>query len=452
MSAALKPPNATGAPDPPPAWERRIRSVARGERRKLVAQLPLRLLAVLCLVGPMLFAVLLKVQSGSPSDALFGAWVHTSGFAVSLVVLGFSANWGFPLIAGVLAGDLFAAEDRQGTWKTLLGRSRTLSELFAGKTVTVMLFALALGALLALSSIVAGLALVGAHQLVDFGGRELAPGRLVVLVVLSWVICLLPLLAYTSLAILFSVATRNGIVGVLGPIVVALVTQLLDLIGKGIWVHLLLIGSAFDAWHGLFAPHMFLGPLAVSILVCLGWIGATLGASWMILDRRDFVPSSSAARAGWRTPVRITASATALIAVLALACGWGPVGVTAPRLIAGFTPEFRRLTLLQQQLLGHPIPTGAHYRILPTCGGGRGTRQQGPGDWTCTMNVYVILPGTAQPLTDTPVSYDLSVQDNGCYKASSPPAYVGKALIRDTHGQMVVNPLVTIYGCINILR
>ena len=89
------------------------------------AQLPLRLLGVVCVLGPFAFAVLLKVQSGAPADALFGAWVHTSGFAVSLVVLGFAGNWGFPIIAGVLAGDLFAAEDRHGTWKTILTRSRT---------------------------------------------------------------------------------------------------------------------------------------------------------------------------------------------------------------------------------------------------------------------------------------------------------------------------------------
>ena len=48
-------------------------------------------------LGPFAFAVLLKVQSGAPADALFGAWVHTSGFAISLVVLGFAGNWGFPI-------------------------------------------------------------------------------------------------------------------------------------------------------------------------------------------------------------------------------------------------------------------------------------------------------------------------------------------------------------------
>jgi ABC-2 type transport system permease protein len=425
-------------------------ATARTERRKLIAQLPLLVLTVVAILGPLIFAVLLKIQSGTPSDALFGVWVHSSGYAVSLVILSFAANWGFPIMAGVLAGDMFAGEDRQGTWKTILTRSRSLEEVFAGKVLTAVLLALGLGLILAVASLVAGLSLVGAHPLLDFGGRELSPGHVLLLVGVSWLICLPPLLAYTSLAILFSVATRNGIIGVLGPVVVALITQLLNLIGKGVWVHLLLVGSAFDGWHGLFAGHVFLGPLLISLVVSLTWIAAALGGAWRILARRDFIGDGDVSRTGWRAPVRIALASAALIAVLALGSGVGPVGVTARRLTASFAPEFRRLTMLQQNLLGHPIPAGARFRILPMCGT-RGTRREGPGDWSCTMHVYVVLPGGTAPLTDTPVSYDLSVQSNGCYKASSPPAYVGAAQIRDTHGRLVVNPLVIIYGCLDIL-
>ena len=155
----------------------RVRSAARTENRKLMARLPLRLVAVLCLLGPFAFAVLLRVQSGTPSDALFGVWVHTSGFAVSLVVLGFAANWGFPIVAGALAGDLFASEDRLGTWPTILTRSRSLEEVFAGKVLAAATFrAIGSGVLLAVSSLAAGLSLVGAQPMVDLAGREL-PGR-----------------------------------------------------------------------------------------------------------------------------------------------------------------------------------------------------------------------------------------------------------------------------------
>jgi len=60
----------------------------RAESRKLQAQLSTRLLALVCLLGPFAFAAVLSGQSASPADTLFGVWVHSSGFALPLVVLG----------------------------------------------------------------------------------------------------------------------------------------------------------------------------------------------------------------------------------------------------------------------------------------------------------------------------------------------------------------------------
>ena len=130
------------------------------------------------LAGPFAFALVLRLQNGAPADALFGTWVHQSGGALSLVVLSFAANWGFPVIAGVLAGDLFASEDRHGTWKTVLTRSRSLRDVFAGKVLAAFGYALALAALIAAASVVAGVVLVGTGTVADFGGRLLDGGGL----------------------------------------------------------------------------------------------------------------------------------------------------------------------------------------------------------------------------------------------------------------------------------
>lgn len=419
------------------------------ERRKLTAQLAPRLLLLVCVVGPFAFAGILKIQSGTPADTLFGAWVHSSGFAISLVVLGFAASWGFPVIAGVLAGDIFSSEDRFGTWKTMLTRSRTRREVFAGKLLAAMSLSVALVTVTAVASLAAGLLLVGGQSLVGLGGQLVSPGRSLVLVLVSWLICVLPVLAYTSLALLFSIATRNGIVGVLGTILVALATALLDLIGRGVWVHMLLIGSAFDGWHGLFAAHPFYGPLGVSILVSLIWIVASLSAPWLILRRRDFIGASGPRRSGWLTAARVVAASAVLIAVLAIASNWGPVGVTASRLRAAVTPEFSNLTLLQQSEFGRTVPAGASLEILPHCSPHAGA-SGGPGDWTCTLDVYTPQPGKV-PFEQTPVAYDVSVQSNGCYKAESPPSFVGQQTIRDAQGKNVTNPLFVVYGCFNTL-
>jgi ABC-2 type transport system permease protein len=427
-----------------------VRAAFRVERRKLANQLAPRLLALVCLLGPFAFAGVLKVQSGSPADSLYGVWVHSSGFAVSLVVLGFAGQWGLPLMAGVLAGDLFGSEDRHGTWKTVLTRSCTRRHVFAGKLLAVAAFAAGLLALLAAASVAAGVLLVGAHPLVGLSGTLLSAGHCLVLVALAWLLCLLPLLAFVSLAVLFSVATRNGIVGVLGPAVVDLVMQLLALVGTGVWLHSLLVSSAFDSWHTLFVTsHRFYGALIVGEVVSVLWIVVCVSAAWWLLRRRDFTGATVSRRPGWVVPVRVAVGSAALIACLSVASNWGPSGVTAARLNASITPTFNNLTLLQQRELGRPVAPGARLNVLPNCSRRASTRT-GPGDWICTLTVLIPQPG-AVPFQSTPVTYDVTVQSNGCYKAESPPSFVGQQTMRDAGGHQVVNPLFVLYGCFKVL-
>jgi ABC-2 type transport system permease protein len=429
--------------------DQRVFAAYQTELLKLGSQLAVRLLVLVCAIGPFAFSALLKVQSGTPADALFGAYVHSSGFAVSLVVMGFAGQWGFPLIAGLVAGDQFASEDRHNTWKTILTRSCSLGELFTGKLLAAATVAVAMLVLAMASSLLAGLVLVGGHGVVDLSGSLQSAGRSLALTIVSWALCVLPLLAYVSLAALFSVASRNGIVGVVGPIVIALATTLIDLIGKGVWVHLLLIGSAFGGMYGLFADHPFLGPLVITSLVSLVWIAGCLGAAWLILRRRDFLAGSSVRAPSWHAPLRVVAATTVIVAVLAVASNFGPVGITQQRLNAAVGAAFNNVSLLQQRLIGRLAPAGAKLDVQPFCNR-RGAKSQGPGDWLC--NVYVYLPQlNAVPFQRTNVEYDVSVRYDGCYKAQSPPTFIGGSTMTDNRGRSVVNPLFVVYGCFNTL-
>ena len=423
--------------------------VYRVERRKLSTQMPTRLLALLCVLAPFAFAGVLKLQSGSPADALFGVWVHQSASALSLVMLGFCGSWGFPVIAGVLAGDIFSSEDRYGTWKMVLTRSSTRRSLFVGKVLAAMTFSIGLLLLLMVSSLAAGLLLVGSAKLVNLGGTELSAGHALVLVVAAWLLNILPMLAFTSLAVLLSVASRNGIVGVIGPALFALIMQLLLLVGAGVWVHLLLISSAFDGWYTLFVTHHYYGQLAIACIVSLIWIVACLSGAWLLLRRRDFAGTPVSRRPGWVVPVRVAFGSAVAVAFLAIASNWGPSGDTVARLKASIAPNFNNLTLLQQRELGRFVPRGAKLDVLTSCSR-RASTPSGPGDWICTLDVFIPQPG-AEPFQQTPVTYDVSLQWNGCYKAESPPTFVGQQTMRAANGQQVVNPLFVLYGCFNTL-
>jgi hypothetical protein len=292
--------------------------------------------------------------------------------------------------------------------------------------------------------------------MVNLSGHLLSSAHVLLLTAAAWLLTLLPLLAFASLAVLVSIATRNAIIGVLAPLLVGLINQLLQLTGNGVVLHLLLVSAGFTAWPGLFSTHVFLGPALVAELACLVWIAVPLWFAWRILSRREFVPaaqptgrSGRAARAV--TPLRIVAVGVVVLALLTLLTTLGPTGVNRNRVTNSLAATFKNLTIYQQDLLGHPIPRGSKYSILPLCNK-RGAKAVGPGDWDCTVNVYVLLPKGQQPLTDTPVDYDVSVASDGCYKADAPAVIVGGATIRDhlTHAT-TVNPLNVVYGCFNVL-
>ncbi|HEX6452981.1 MAG TPA: ABC transporter permease, partial [Trebonia sp.] len=135
-------------------------SVARAFRFELVKQLAqwrVRLLILACWIGPALAVIVVSAQSTLPSDTLFGREMHATGWAGALVVLSFAGSWFFPLLTSVVAGDVFSAEDRLGTWRHLLVAVRSPRRIFLAKTLASVTVLLMCVPGLAVSGIVGGL-------------------------------------------------------------------------------------------------------------------------------------------------------------------------------------------------------------------------------------------------------------------------------------------------------
>jgi ABC-2 type transport system permease protein len=257
------------------------------ECSKQLAQVKAQVLLAICVVAPFAFAISMRVQSSLPTDTLFGRAANESGFAVSLVVLGFAALWAFPVLSGVVGGDLFSAEDRHGTWATVLTRSRSRAEIFAGKTLTAVAFSLLATTLLAASSIAAGMLVIGYAPLVDLSGILLQPGQAFPRVVLAWASVLPPVVAFTALGILLSVATRSSAAGIGLPVVIALVMQLVAFVDGPEAPRRLLITYAFGGWHGLLFEPAYYGPLVHGTAVSVIYLVGCLLVAHVLLQRRE---------------------------------------------------------------------------------------------------------------------------------------------------------------------
>jgi ABC-2 type transport system permease protein len=264
-----------------------VLAVTAVECSKLLAQLKAQALLAICVVAPFGFAIAMRVQSSLPIDTLFGRAANESGFAVSLVVLGFAGLWAFPVLTGVVGGDLFSAEDRYGTWATVLTRSLSRAEVFAGKTVTAVAFSVLAIALLAVSSIVAGVAVIGYTPLVDLSGVLLRPADALPRVALAWVSILPPALGFTAMGILLSVATRSSAAGIGIPVVIALLMQLVALADGPEAARRLLLTYAFGGWHGLLFQPAYYGPLVHGTAVSVVYLIVCLTVAHVLLQRRE---------------------------------------------------------------------------------------------------------------------------------------------------------------------
>lgn len=259
--------------------------VCRRELLKLARLMRVQAVLAACVVAPFLVAGGLSVQSAVPADTLFGQWVHQSGYALAMVVLGFCGQWALPAIVAVVAGDVFSCEDHLGTWKMVLTRSRSRAEVFVGKSLAILLWSLTTLVVLAAASMGAAL-LLGAHSVVGLGGQQVPAGRAARLVAASWALQLPPMLGVAALALLLSIASRNSVVGIGVPVLLGLLFQVLSLVNLPNSIRIALLSTPFQSWHGLWVPHPFLDPIWHGLITSSVWFAVCGVLSWTIFLRR----------------------------------------------------------------------------------------------------------------------------------------------------------------------
>lgn len=273
-----------------PAPQRRrpgLGTALRWEITKLAAQARSRYTLLGCLIAPIAIVAVFHAQQQAPTDTIFGRQVHTSGYAMPLFVLAFGSQWIFPLLAALVAGDIFANEDQHGTWKTILTRSVSRSQVFWAKTLTAVGFTIAATVVLAASTIAASVLMIGTQPLTGLTGQTIASGAALKLVATSWATTLAPMIGFTALAVLLSVKTRNPAAGIATPVVLGLIMQLTGSLGGIDLLRKFLLTTPMEGWHGLLTEHHFYGPLTTGLEVSAGWTVVCLTIAYFSLRRRD---------------------------------------------------------------------------------------------------------------------------------------------------------------------
>ncbi|MFH8769701.1 ABC transporter permease [Streptomyces sp. NPDC017958] len=431
-------------------------SVSRGYRFelvKLVSQWRIRLLVLACWIAPALFVAAVSRQSTLPADTLFGRWMHATGWAGPLVMLGFAGSWALPLLTSVVAGDVFASEDRLGTWRHLLVVVRSPRRIFAAKALASLTVLLLLVAGLACSGAAGGLLAVGNQPLVGLDGHLLTPADAAGKVLLAWICVLAPTLALAGIGLLGSVALGRSPMGLLLPAGVALAMQLAQMMPLPAAVRLALPSYAFIAWNGLFTSPGQLGPLLIGIVVSLVWAVIATVLAYLLFVRRDFTNAAydgSGRRAVTAGVLPLAGVVAVTVAVLAATTGATGSGVEQDKVQRSLATAFAHLYRMQTKQLNRPDVTEAQLKATATCNKGSiRVAAEGPGnDWRCVVSWH--LPGVEAAGT---AIYQLDVTPDGRFMADGdgPKEVNGYFLVRTPTGD-APNPLWQFDGNVELLR
>ncbi|MGI5141422.1 MULTISPECIES: ABC transporter permease [unclassified Streptomyces] len=425
----------------------------RFELVKLVSQWRIRFLVLACWIAPALFVAAVSQQSTLPVDTLFGRWMHATGWAGPLVMLGFAGTWALPLLTSVVAGDVFASEDRLGTWRHLLVAVRSPRRIFLAKALASLTVIVLLVAGLACSSAVGGLVAVGDQPLVGLDGHLLTPGDTAARVFLAWACVLAPTLALAGIGLLGSVALGRSPMGLLLPAVVALAMQLAQMMPLPVSVRLALPSYAFISWNGLFTSSEQLGALWIGIVVSLVWAVVASVLAYVLFVRRDFTNltyDGSGRRAVVAGVLPLVGVVACSVAVLASTTGASGSGIEQDKVQRSVATAFAHLYRLQTDQLNRPAVTEAQLRATAACDKGS-TRvvPEGPGnDWRCVVSWH--LPGVEAA---GQAIYQLDVTPDGRFMADGdgPKEVNGYFLVRTSTGD-APNPLWQFDGNVELLH
>jgi ABC-2 type transport system permease protein len=290
MSTAAVSSPAAAAGAPAAAHKRRPSTlvVYRWELRKLVSQKRTYMGVALVVILPVFFVVFQNVhQRHHGEDNIFAAQITQSGLATPVLMLLFLSAFLLPVVAALVAGDIVANEDGNGTLKTILTRSVDRGQVFAAKSLAAMSYAAAAAFLSASVATVGGVASWGFHSLTSLSGTVVSAPEALLLVFAANAVYLIPLLTVASIGILLSTVTRNSAAAVVATIGTVILLDIVSAIPGLEGIRPYLLTQQFEAWQGLLRTPTDWAPIAHSAWVCALYAVPSLIAGYLVFLRRD---------------------------------------------------------------------------------------------------------------------------------------------------------------------
>ncbi len=265
-------------------------TVYRWELRKLISQKRTYLGLGLIVALPLIFVVVENVHQRhrhGGGESIFASQITQSGLATPVLMLTFLSVFMLPLVASLVAGDVVANEDGNGTLKTILTRSVDRGQVLAAKWLAALTYAILAVFLSAAVGTIAGVASWGFHSVTSLSGTVVPPGEALALIFASNALYLIPLIAVVSVGVLLSAATRNSAAAVVGTIGSVILLYIIGGIPGLEGAKPYLLTQQFEAWQGLLRTPTDWSPIVHSVWLCALYAVPALLAAYLVFLRRD---------------------------------------------------------------------------------------------------------------------------------------------------------------------
>ena len=264
-------------------------TIWRWELRKLISQKRTYLGLAIGMVFPLLFVIAqhLRGHHGHEGGNIFFAQITQSGLATPVLTLLFEGTFFLPLAVVLVAGDIVATEDGNGTLKTILTRSVDRGQVFAAKALAAFTYAAVVVFVSAIVATIAGVASWGFNHVTTFSGSVVPPGEALLLVIAANACYLIPIAAVVSIGVLLSTVTHNSAAAVVGTLAVTLVLALIPVIPGLEGAKPYLLTTEYNSWQGLLRTPTDWGPILHSLWVCALYAVPCLAGAYLVFLRRD---------------------------------------------------------------------------------------------------------------------------------------------------------------------
>jgi len=254
-----------------------VLTVYRWELRKLRSQKRTYMGFGLAVLLPVIFVVVQNLHQHHDhggGDSIFAAQITESVFML-------------PLIASLVAGDVVAAEDGNGTLKTILTRSVDRGQVFAAKVLAAVTYGAIAVFLSAGVATVGGVASWGFNQITTFSGSVVSAPEGLLLVFAANVCYLIPLLTVVCIGVMLSTTTRNSTAAVVGTVGITILLFIIAGIPGLEGIKPYLLTEQYENWHGLLRTPTDWAPIWHSLWVCALYAVPSLIAAYLVFLRRD---------------------------------------------------------------------------------------------------------------------------------------------------------------------